>query len=566
MDLDYHLLESKELDKEEKKEKKDHSSAYYRFINQFKNHLKKIENNFSGDDIHQLTNHFNFINKCENDVEEQRENCLNCYKALKEQISLIEQYIPNFDINIFNTFFQTFEEYYSFFMKTKEILKTFSKYNDETQNLYYICQRRNFCIDAVKEYIDKISEEYADKIEQYEILNNKFKELTESYEKLYKIYNENKNSELNNLENVDNEKLMISKLNQKIRDLTLENDRINKKYLECSRELERINMHLKFNYILKSESDNKINEYKFKMEHFVSESIRIKDELKSLKKENEKLIEQKEYFENKINSELNNINCYDSNNNNTTKEENTSENINLLIEENKNEEEEESGSGKDLQNLLMNCEEYESEEVEQKEEKLEENEKININNINNNIDEEKKISISININNEKENKPEIIENKENEDINNKDNNDNINKYKKTKTVRFLEKEPKMKKSIKLNKLKSKKSDEINSAYNLMFKGRHFQYPTRIAVKDNRDYFKQFFFLLFQSMKLNSDNIGNFLGYSPENLYNECRKEHIPFHKYQKWIEKKLLKKERLENEKKYEDFKTITGIFCSSLI
>jgi len=178
----------------------------------------------------------------------------------------------------------------------------------------------------------------------------------------------------------------------------------------------------------------------------------------------------------------------------------------------------------------------------------------------------KKISISININNEKENKPEIIENKENEDINNKDNNDNNNKYKKTKTVRFLEKEPKMKKSIKLNKLKSKKSDEINSAYNLMFKGRHFQYPTRIAVKDNRDYFKQFFFLLFQSMKLNSDNIGNFLGYSPENLYNECRKEHIPFHKYQKWIEKKLLKKERLENEKKYEDFKTITGIFCSSLI
>ena len=329
MDLDYHLLESKELDKEEKKEKKDHSSAYYRFINQFKNHLKKIENNFSGDDIHQLTNHFNFINKCENDVEEQRENCLNCYKALKEQISLIEQYIPNFDINIFNTFFQTFEEYYSFFMKTKEILKTFSKYNDETQNLYYICQRRNFCIDALKEYIDKISEEYADKIEQYEILNNKFKELTESYEKLYKIYNENKNSELDNLENIDNEKLMISKLNQKIRDLTLENDRINKKYLECSRELERINMHLKFNYILKNESEKKINEYKFKMEHFENESIRMKEELKSIRLENEKLIEQKDHFENKINSDLNNINCYGSNN--IIKEENNSENINSLI-------------------------------------------------------------------------------------------------------------------------------------------------------------------------------------------------------------------------------------------
>ena len=560
MDSDYHLLESKELDKEPKKEKKEHSSAYYRFINQFKNHLKKIENNFSGDDIHQLTNHFNFINKCENDIEEQRENCLNCYKALKEQISLIEKYIPNFDINIFNTFFQTFEEYYSFFMKTKEILETFSKYNDETQNLYYICQRKNFCIDALKEYVDKISEEYADKIEQYEILNRKFKELNESYEKLYKIYNENKNSDII-YENIDNEKLMISKLNQKIHDLTIENDRINKKYLECSRELERINMHLKFNYILKNESEKKINEYKFKMEHFENESIRMKEELKSIRLENEKLIEQKDYFENKINSDLNNINFYGSNN--IIKEENNSENINSLIDENKNEEEEELESGKDLQNLLMNCEEYESEEPEQKEEKLEENEKINVNNVNNNINEEKKISISINIDNEKESKLETIENKENQNINNKDND---YQYKKSKSIRFLTKEPNMKKSIKLNKLKSKKSDEINSAYNLMFKGRQFQYSTRIAVKDNRDYFKQFFFLLFQSMKMNSDNIGNFLGYSPENLYNECRKEHIPFHKYQKWIEKKLLKKESLENSKKYEDFKTITGIFCSSLI
>ena len=560
MDSDYHLLESKELDKEPKKEKKEHSSAYYRFINQFKNHLKKIENNFSGDDIHQLTNHFNFINKCENDIEEQRENCLNCYKALKEQISLIEKYIPNFDINIFNTFFQTFEEYYSFFMKTKEILETFSKYNDETQNLYYICQRKNFCIDALKEYVDKISEEYADKIEQYEILNRKFKELNESYEKLYKIYNENKNSDII-FENIDNEKLMISKLNQKIHDLTIENDRINKKYLECSRELERINMHLKFNYILKNESEKKINEYKFKMEHFENESIRMKEELKSIRLENEKLIEQKDHFENKINSDLNNINFYGSNN--IIKEENNSENINSLIDENKNEEEEELESGKDLQNLLMNCEEYESEEPEQKEEKLEENEKINVNNVNNNINEEKKISISINIDNEKESKLETIENKENQNINNKDND---YQYKKSKSIRFLTKEPNMKKSIKLNKLKSKKSDEINSAYNLMFKGRQFQYSTRIAVKDNRDYFKQFFFLLFQSMKMNSDNIGNFLGYSPENLYNECRKEHIPFHKYQKWIEKKLLKKESLENSKKYEDFKTITGIFCSSLI
>ena len=44
MDSDYKLFDPKEEEKEEekKKKKKDHSSGYYKFINQFKFHLKKI--------------------------------------------------------------------------------------------------------------------------------------------------------------------------------------------------------------------------------------------------------------------------------------------------------------------------------------------------------------------------------------------------------------------------------------------------------------------------------------------------------------------------------------------
>ena len=546
MELEYHLMGSKDLNKEEKKgKKKEHETAYYRFINRFKNHLKKIENNFTGDDLTPLKNHFNFINKCENELEEQRENCLNCYKALKEQINLIENYIPNFDINVFNTFFQSFEEYYSFFQKTKEILETFSKYNDDTQNLYYICKRKNFCIEALKEFVDKISEEYADKIEQYELLNKKFQELTESYDKLYKIYSESKNSDINNkLGNNENKDLIISKLNLKIQDLSIENDRINKKYLECSRELERLNMHLKINFVLKSESENIVNEYKYKLKHFENESIRIKEEIKSLRKENEKLIEQKEYFEGQINNELNNIN----NNENIL-------NNNDSIEE-KGNEEEEIESCKNLENLIMNCEENETEEApeENKEEKIEIN----------NIDKKTENQITIN---KKDNN--ILENKiSGGSINNNNKSSSLKaKSIRIKTNEHNSKEINLKKSVNFNELKTKKSDDINSAYNIMFKGRHFQYPTRIASKDYRDYFKQFFFLLFQSMKMNSDNnIEIFLGKNPEILYKQCKKEHIPFHKYQKWIEKKLLRIDLNNNYKKYEDFSTITGILCSSFI
>ena len=530
MDLDYTLFDPKKL-KKEKKENIEHSSDYFNFINKFKEHSNNIINKFNGDDIAPLTNYYNFIKQCENEFEEQIKNCQNCYKDLKEQISLIEQYNPDFDINILSTYFQTFEEYYAFFSKTKEILKIFSKYNDDTQNLDYICTKKNDLIESLEEYIDRISVEYADKIEQYEILNKKFKELIESYDKLNKIYNENKNPELERFEKIENKTLMISKLNQKVHDLTLQNDRINKKYLECSRDLERINMHLKFNYVLKSESENQINEYKYKMNIFENQSIKMKQELINIKKENEKLIEQKEYFENKINSELNNINF---NNNNDE---------NNLIELNQNEEDE-SDKSKDLENLLMNCEEYESEEQidEQKEQKEKEND--------NNVSEENQKSISININNKTESKDNIVDEKEKENINE----DNI--VKKQKSVRFLN-----------LKYKTKKTKDTSPSYNFTPKGNNFKYKTRVtSIKNNVNYFKQFFFLLFQSMKLNSDNIGIFLGCNPDNLYNECRKEHIPFYKYQNWIEKKLFKKEKVETPKNFEDFKTITGIFCSSLI
>ena len=253
--------------------------------------------------------------------------------------------------------------------------------------------------------------------------------MTESYDKLYKIYSESKNSEINKGGNIQNKDLIISKLNLKIQDLSIENDRINKKYLECSRELERLNMHLKFNFVSKAESENKINEYKYKLKHFENESIKIKEEIKSLRKENEKLIEQKEYFEGQINNELNNINNNENND---------------LIEEEGNEEEE-IESCKNLENLIMNCEENETEEApeENKEEKIEIN----------NIDKKTENQITIN---KKDNN--ILENKiSGGSINNNNKSSSL----KTKSIRIKtnehnSKEINLKKSVNFNELKTKK--------------------------------------------------------------------------------------------------------------
>ena len=563
MDSDYKLFDPKDQEKEDekKKKKKDHSSGYYKFVNQFRNHLKKIENDFAGEEISPLPNHFNFINKFENEFEEQRESCLNCYAALKEQISIIEKVVPNFDPTIFNTFFQNFEEYYSFFTKSQEILRTFSEFNDETQNLFYILKRKNFCVDALKEFVEKISVDYAEKVEQYEILNEKFKNLMESYDKLYKIYQESKSSDLKQYENIDNKELMIKQLNDKIYDLNIENDRIKKKYNECSNELQISNLAIKAKYVLKSESEKIINDLKNRMEQYKSDNILFLQNLKNLKNENEKLIQEKESLEDHINNHLNNMQNYNTNNNDN--------NINMedLISDNDESSKIEGfQGGNDLGELIGDCEEVETEEEPSKEngqvkeieneptikdEKIMSNESKELPKNNNEVE-------VININNKVEDMKKSVSYDIRRDLK------KSIKNSKVKNIRGIKKQFKHLGSVKLRS--NKNSNIINSAYNIMFQGRQFQFPSRIASKENFDYFKQFFFLLFQSMKMNSDKIGPFLGIELEALYDQCRSEHIPFHKYQIWLEKQLMKKEQLENEKKYEDFETIAGIFCSSLI
>ena len=465
------------------------------------------------------------------------------------------------------------------------MLKKFSEFNDDTQNLYYICKRKNFCIDALKEFVDKLSVEYADKIEQYETLQNKFKNLTESYDNLYKIYQETKNSsDLKQYDNIDNKELMIKKLNEKIQDLNIENDRIKKIYFDCSRELEGLKMAIKVNYVLKSESDKYINELKFKMKKYEDDNKAYKEELKRLKTESEKLEQEKEYLEEQININLETINRMSMNA--ETKKAIVLDNNNLIDEqeEKDNEEKEKSEDISDFQgnalgDLLMDIQSVGTEE-EQQINNGQMKEDINISSPNK---EKQEIN---NINNKNTNNTEnVVLNVQDSQTNEKkdakiDENININNIIKKKEEIFKMVSFDKSNSGKKNKggkgilkfhhsnsgIKTKSNRNINSVYNIMFRGNQFPLKTRIDTGNNINYFKQFFFLLFQSMKMNSDKVELFLDYDAETLYNQCRSEHTPFHKFQKWLEKKLTKKEKIENEKKYEDFSTLSGIFCSALI
>ena len=331
-------------------------------------------------------------------------------------------------------------------------------------------------------------------------------------------------------------------------------------------------MELKVKYVLKSESDKYINELKFKMKKFETDNITFRQDIKHLQEENEKLIQEKEYLEQQIYSQLNNIR--------TSCDDNKKINLENLIEvkddkENEAKEEDNSESldkfqeGNDLGDLLGECEENETDKEPPGEENLPDKD--------NNIPAQKNNDII-------ENLDKVLSDYENNNIDKSPRKNDASKKVTFSTDIKLDLKNSLRKSksknvrlramnkfsglsgpinLRYNKISSR---NINSAYDVMFKGKQFQFPSSIVSNKNIDYFKEFFFLLFQAMKMNSDDIGSFLEYDPQTLYEQCRKEHIPFHKYQKWLEKQLIKNEQIKNEKQYEDFATITGIFCSSFL
>jgi hypothetical protein len=439
----------------------------------------------------------------------------------------------------------------------------------------------------LKDFFDKISVEYADKNEEYEDLRDKFKNLSHSYDKLYKIYEESKSNDLKQYENIDNKELMIQQLNQKIQDLKIENDRYKSKYNESSKELEVMKMVLKFKYVLKAESEKNIDYLKFRIQKYENDNSTLKNYVKELQKENDNLMKEKEFLEEQINSNLNNMRTSEDKSNYTTlveeteekeeKEENDDKDIKEKKEEKKEEEKisdqeisdlEEYQTG-NLGELLNDCEELESEE----EQKQEDNKDSNTTNENTNIEQKNENHQDDNINeNIKINDTLITVNEDKDKDKEKDVKKTVTFSINTEEKRKLAKK-KIKDSIRLRhcgsvKIRVKKgiSGGVNSAYNVMFQGKQFQFPSRVVNKKNVDYFKQFFFLLIQAMKINSDKVHLFLGLDPESLYNQCKSEHVPFHKYQKWLEEQLKRKEEINDERKYEDFATLTGIFCSSLI
>mgnify|MGYP003302896385 CR=1 FL=1 len=95
-------------------------------------------------------------------------------------------------------------------------------------------------------------------------------------------------------------------------------------------------------------------------------------------------------------------------------------------------------------------------------------------------------------------------------------------------------------------------------------GGHRRSYSKVNAKS--DYYKQFFFLLFQAMKLNSENIEPYLKVNSEQLYEQCKKDKIPFHKYENFIKQAVESKIKPKPKEKTEEYKNLIGFISSNLV
>ena len=462
----------------------------------------------------EIENYVQYISDYENQFENQRQNCTNCYSDIKSLITELEMEYPKIDINIFSDFFQIIEEFFQFFSSSKDVLNKFSYLNDYTQELNTKYNRAVDLVNGYKEMYENLNEEM--KIKENNIINLKdeITKLNKNYIELYQKYDISNNEKLRtNIIEENTQKNLI----EKIKKLTDEK-------LELENKINIYESLMKSKYVLKTEYEKLfVNSKKEKKKNEeLIESLTIENE--NLKAENNKLTTLKYELEGQLNKKIeeidkiinqtNNNEMTEDNKNDTIKDVTTLENLLALDEEEQNQ-----------NNIPVNI-------LNINNQKLNNN---NLDNINTNITEKRKslsflsprenntmlshrsnIESNTNLNfrvsgNLLSERASFFDIKENNPI---DENVNIyDTYRDSQRSTFTLNRPKI--------------SGIKNAYKMIKKN-----P---AKKYNEDYYKQFFFLLFQAMKLNSESIEAFLVVDPENLYYQCKKEHIPFHKYEKWL-------------------------------
>ena len=515
----------------------DNKSSSSEEINNKKNKSESYSSNASenspksnNDEEEQLVNYFSYISDCSTKIEENRQNYFNKLSELKSQIEHIkEKSIASIDFAmlIISEFITLCDTFYSSFSEQKKILEKFSELNESAQNFNFCYEKVNYSLLYFKQSNKKINKQY--------------KKLYKENQKLHQIIKEmntiikNKINKENDLKDNNAEK----EIKNKMKKVMEENIELKQRYSQVLTDSKRIKDYADKKYQTEQENNqrmsallNKIDLYEEKIGHMQKqikqyETERVNAEKKE--KEKEKENESKTINVNNIYENENTINL------DTNKSE-LSDNISIK-------------QGINLEELLENQ---------------------------NDVEEEEKLSVNININNEQKNFDINQKSEKNSDYSSR----SIKRYNEYDVDNDIEISPNflMLCPIKKQEKKKKGHQKSNKIYESPFSNipKTKSYSSLVKNKKknaqsvinggnrHKNYYKIYFFLLLKSIIINK-NIREFFKKNDfDSLYEECEKGRIPFNQYEEWI----INKFRLDGDKneKYLYNSVINDCFISSSI
>ena len=464
----------------------------------------------------ELANYCEYINECLINNEENRQNFFNSLEDLKLKTNEIKSNnLKNaeYAITLLEEFIKMCDENYSIFAKTKEILTKFNDLNDASQNINFSYQKLHYSISYFKEMNEKLNKDMKKLEEQNQKLKDKIKDIKtniqiekENYINLINEKDKEKKEEINN-----NNKEIKNQMDNLIE----ENQELKRKYSQVITESGKKKQE---NTQRMSCLLNQIDAYKNKIDNLQNRIYEIENE------KQKEIIQEKEKEENIINEKENIINL---------------ENPKSYISDNSS-----NKQGINLEDLLDNDNPGENEEKSDEEEKKVENKSEK---------SEKPIKYS-DYDMDFDNKPNIFSLCP---ISKKDKKDNAslkrNNLKVYKSPFSLLSSPQ---SSKLNN--TKKDKNAKSVY-----------AGKSKIKDSKNEYQIFFFLLLKSIIINYNISEYFQKKDFALLFKECQNEKIEFNQYQEWILNKLNlneKENKIEKNHYYIDSNFIDSFICSSMI
>jgi hypothetical protein len=519
-----------------------------------KNKKKKNDESLGGNNIEeeQLINYYSYIDKCMINLEENRQNYVNNLEDMKSKINDIKtKKINNFELTkiTFDECIKLLDEHYSLFTEANQILLKFNELNDSAQNMHKYYKNIIYCNDMHEE----VKEELQQKIQENEHLRSTIKELK-------KMKNNEDEKEDNILKK--NEYKNNTEMKSRMNNLIEENNELKRKYSQVMSESKLFKDYVEQKYISKQESTRRMSTLLSKLDSYENEIGKLQNKINEIEieKNNNEIIQNEDEKENILDNH-----SY------------LSENSSIK-------------QGINLEDLLENEEE--------------ENENFN----NDNKLEKKSInnkspkSIKKHKNSDLEKKsiysksPKSIKKHKNLDLEKKSINSkspksikkhkNLNIEKKSNLFILCPMSKMEDKKKKLNNLKIYKSPFSHiscSSYtskNMYAKKKKNSKSVKSIKridkdKDKKEIFpdkyKIFFCLLLKSIIMNNKIIEYFKNSDYENLYEECKKEEIPFNQYQEWILNKINLNDKNNDDNNidsyYYDDSNINNCFiCTSMI